>query len=167
MPAAQIGKTRAGAGFGLSSSGNLPAAAVGQLLHDFRNLNATKDLGYSALTLSRDTQIGELRSSVRFPIKLPVAVKQDNHHHNAETGDISSGGVLLYVDANMAVGSTIEFSIAMPAAVLGASADVQVSCQGRVVRSFNDDGRQAVAAVIDEYKFERLEAQEESAAAAK
>jgi hypothetical protein len=55
----------------------------------------------------------------------------------------------------MAVGSTITFKIAMPASVLGTPADVLVNCVGRVVRCADEDGRKAVAAVIDEYRFER------------
>jgi hypothetical protein len=35
------------------------------------------------------------------------------------------------------------------------TADVQVDCRGRVVRSFADGGRRGVGVVIDEYRFER------------
>lgn len=97
----------------------------------------------------------ELRSSVRFPIKLPVAVAGQEAQHAAETADISAGGVLFLMDANLAINSTISFSIAMPAAVLGTPTDVLVNCVGRVVRCQNENGRKAVAAVIDEYRFER------------
>ena len=98
----------------------------------------------------------ELRSAVRFPIKLPIALGPEQvHHHLAETQDISAGGVLFYADADMAVGSKISFSIAMPASVLGTPADVTVNCVGRVIRCSEEDGRRAVAAVIDEYRFER------------
>ena len=98
----------------------------------------------------------ELRSSVRFPIKLPIAVNTEQEsHHSAETTDISAGGVLFYIDAEVAVGSSINFSIAMPASVLGTPDDVMVRCVGRVIRCSDEDGRKAIAAVIDEYKFER------------
>ncbi len=97
----------------------------------------------------------ELRSSTRFPIKLPLAVRGDTHHHEAETQDISSGGVLFLMDAHVAIGSEISFSIAMPANVLGTPADVRIHCVGRVIRSTEEDGRRAVAAIIDEYRFER------------
>ena len=96
-----------------------------------------------------------MRSSVRFPLRLPVEVKTESHSHSAETLDISSGGVLFQLDAQIKVGSPIEFSIVMPAEVLGTDSDVKVHCQGRVVRSFEDEGRNAVAAVIDEYSFAR------------
>jgi hypothetical protein len=100
--------------------------------------------------------VQELRSAVRFPIKLPIAVNSEvTAQHTAETQDISAGGVLFTVDSDMAVGSTITFSIAMPASVLGTPADVLVNCVGRVIRCSEESGRKAVAAVIDEYRFER------------
>lgn len=100
--------------------------------------------------------VQELRSSVRFPIKLPIAVKGSQEaEHAAETKDISAGGVLFKVDADMAIGSQISFSIAMPASVIGTPTDVMVNCVGRVVRCDAEDGRKTVAAVIDEYRFER------------
>ena len=97
----------------------------------------------------------ELRSSVRFPLELPVSVKTGPVEHAAHTKDISAGGVLFYVDSHMSVGSTIEFRIALPAGVLGTPTDVVLNCTGRVVRSVEENGRRAVAAVIDEYDFER------------
>jgi hypothetical protein len=105
--------------------------------------------------LSRTEQIGELRSAVRFPLRLPVEVKAQRDEHRAETADISSGGVLLHVDAEFTAGTSIEFDITLPGEVLGSPTAVHVRCVGRVVRSFMDEGRRAVAAVIDEYHFER------------
>lgn len=98
----------------------------------------------------------ELRSAVRFPIKLPIALNsQTSATATAETLDISAGGVLFHADADMPVGSTITFSIAMPADVLGTPHDVVVNCVGRVIRCKDEGGRRSVAAVIDEYRFER------------
>ena len=96
------------------------------------------------------------RSATRFPIKLPAQVlAEEASKLPAETKDISAGGVLLYLDAAMAVGSRIEFNISLPAAVLGTATDVNVLCVGRVVRCCEEGSRLAVAAVIDEYRFER------------
>ena len=95
-----------------------------------------------------------MRSAVRFPLKLPVEIKSDQPQ-KAETMDISAGGVLFYAQAELPVGSTLEFNICLPASVLGTETDVRVRCAGRVVRSFVNEGRRAVAAVIDEYWFER------------
>ena len=96
-----------------------------------------------------------MRTSVRFPLRLPVEIKSGAEFHPAETRDISCGGALFQLDAAIKVGSSIEFNIAMPAEVLGTGCDVKVHCVGRVVRSFREEGRNAVAAVIDEYSFER------------
>ena len=98
----------------------------------------------------------DLRSAMRFPIKLPVEVRAEEAARlQAETKDISAGGVLFYLDAPMAVGSRIEFNISLPAKVLGTPTDVTVQCVGRVVRCTEDGQRRAIAAVIDEYRFER------------
>jgi c-di-GMP-binding flagellar brake protein YcgR len=98
----------------------------------------------------------DLRSSTRFPIKLPVEVRPEEAAKlQAETKDISAGGVLFYMDTAMAVGSRIEFNISLPAAVLGTPTDVHVLCIGRVVRCSEEGSRRGVAAVIDEYRFER------------
>jgi hypothetical protein len=55
----------------------------------------------------------------------------------------------------MPVGSMVDFTISLPADVVGAEADVQLDCRGRVVRNFEGDGRRGVGVVIDEYRFER------------
>jgi len=97
----------------------------------------------------------ELRTSVRFPLRLPIAITTSGEEHQAETQDISAGGVLFHLESEMTVGSPIEFRISMPAAVLGASTDVLVTGLGRVVRCNVEGERRAIAAVIDEYRFER------------
>lgn len=104
--------------------------------------------------MKAETQ-SELRGAVRFPVKLPISVKVEGAEHNAETWNISAGGVLFHLESDMQVGSNIEFQIAMPAAVLGAPTDVMVTGSGRVVRCNAEGDKRAVAAVIDEYKFER------------
>ncbi|MGC2323788.1 MAG: PilZ domain-containing protein [Terriglobales bacterium] len=107
------------------------------------------------MTRMRDSD--ELRSAMRFPIKLPVEVRAEEAARlHAETKDISAGGVLFYMDTDMAVGSRIEFNISLPADVLGTVSDVTVLCVGRVVRCSEEGSRRAVAAVIDEYRFERV-----------
>jgi hypothetical protein len=88
-------------------------------------------------------------------VRLPIAIRAGASELQAETQDISAGGVLFNIDAEMAVGSNIEFTISIPADVIGAPADVMVSGEGRVVRCAPDEGRKSVAAVIDEYRFER------------
>jgi hypothetical protein len=105
--------------------------------------------------VNKEETATEMRTAVRFPLRLPIAVKSSGEEHQAETHDISAGGVLFHLESEMKVGSPIEFRIQMPAAVLGASTDVLVTGLGRVVRCSVESGRRAIAAVIDEYRFER------------
>ena len=109
----------------------------------------------------------DVQGAPRFPIKLPVALKSTSAVAAAgvagsgvtgepvETENISANGVLFRMDADVPVGSAVDFTISLPADVVGAEADVQVDCHGRVVRSFEDGGRRGVGVVIDEYRFER------------
>lgn len=98
----------------------------------------------------------EMQSAPRFPIKLPVSVKSRLGESHAETENISANGVLFQVvDAEMPVGSAIDFTISLPADIVGAEVDVRLDCKGRVVRNFEDAGRHGVGVVIDEYKFDR------------
>ena len=107
----------------------------------------------------------DVQGAPRFPIKLPVALKsavnqagvagQAIFGKSVETENISANGVLFRMDADVPIGSYVDFTISLPADVVGAEADVQVDCRGRVVRSFADGGRRGVGVVIDEYRFER------------
>jgi len=102
----------------------------------------------------------DVQGAPRFPIKLPVALKSAVNppgitEKTVETENISANGVLFRMDADVPVGSAVDFTISLPADVVGAEADVQVDCRGRVVRSFADGGRRGVGVVIDEYRFER------------
>jgi len=97
----------------------------------------------------------DMQSAPRFPLRLPVAVKSETGAQAAETENISANGVLFQVDAEMPVGSMVDFTISLPADVVGADADVQLDCRGRVVRSFDEGGRHGVGVVIDEYRFDR------------
>ena len=113
----------------------------------------------------------DVQGAPRFPIKLPVALKSAVSQSGVsqsgisgqsgligktiETENISANGVLFRMDADVPVGSAVDFTISLPADVVGAEADVQVDCRGRVVRSFADGGRRGVGVVIDEYRFER------------
>lgn len=111
--------------------------------------------GEAAAEMAVGKHYSDLQSAARFPIKLPVSVKSKSGESHTETQNISANGVLFRVDAEMPVGAPLDFTISLPAAVLGAEADVQIDCRGRVVRSVEDDGRRGVGVVIDEYRFER------------
>ena len=125
---------------------------------DFGNFYRREAGGYNVShSYAKGEPVDELRSSVRFPLKLPVQVRAEQNGVAGETEDISAGGVLFYMDAAMDIGSSIEFAISMPASVLGTATDVVVKCTGRVVRCSKQGDRTAVAAVIDEYHFDRTQ----------
>jgi hypothetical protein len=97
----------------------------------------------------------DMQSAARFPLHLTASVKTEGTAYSAETENISANGVLFAMENDVAVGSLVDFTILLPADVLGARRNVQIDCRGRVVRSFEDRGRRAVGVVIDEYHFER------------
>lgn len=98
----------------------------------------------------------DMQSAVRFPIKLPVSVRSKSGESHTETQNMSANGVLFQVvDAEMPVGSTVDFTISLPAEIVGAETDVRLDCKGRVVRNFEEAGRHGVGVVIDEYRFDR------------
>ena len=97
----------------------------------------------------------DLQSAPRFPLHLSASVKTEGTAYNAQTENISANGVLFAMDRDVPVGSIVDFTILLPADVVGARQNVQIDCRGRVVRSFDDRGRRGVGVVIDEYHFER------------
>jgi len=135
------------------------------LLVSSRHLNRLGERGVSTVSDAGKESVAEagksrkiysdVQGAARFPIKLPVAMKSAAGNV-VETENISANGVLFRMDSDMPVGSAVDFTISLPADVVGAEADVQVDCRGRVVRSFEEDGgRRGVGVVIDEYRFER------------
>jgi len=111
--------------------------------------------GYVTLMdVSNEGVIREMRSAVRFPLHLPIQVQGDRQYQ-AEMRDISAGGVLFNVNSELKVGSTIEFTVLLPGGSLGVEKDVRVSCHGRIARTYKEGEQSVVAAVIDEYNFER------------
>ena len=106
-------------------------------------------------TKKLDLQYPDMQSAMRFPIKLPIAVKSQSGESRTESQNISANGVLFQMDSDMPIGSMVDFTISLPADIVGAQADVQLDCRGRVVRSSDDGGRRGVGVVIDEYRFGR------------
>jgi hypothetical protein len=104
---------------------------------------------------ARSGHYEDMQSAPRFPLHLTASVKSLGGNYSAETENISANGVLFAMDKDVPVGSMVDFTILLPAEVVGARRDVQIDCRGRVVRSFEDRGRRGVGVVIDEYHFER------------
>src|ERR1700724_137917 len=83
----------------------------------------------------------DMQSAPRFPLHLAASVKTQGNAYSAETENISANGVLFAMDNDVAVGSMVDFTILLPADVVGVRQDLQIDCRGRVVS--------------DEYHFER------------
>jgi len=99
----------------------------------------------------------EKRATRRFALRLPVAVTYaDNgtQERSAQTRDVSARGISFFVDAPIATGSPIEFTLTLPAEIT-LTESIRVHCKGKVVRmdQGTPNGKLAVAAVIDEYEF--------------
>ena len=92
-----------------------------------------------------------LRTAVRFPMKLSIQVITIEGTLDAVTDNISANGILFTGPALPKVDSKIEFTIRMPAAVMGTREDVSIHCRGRVVRHQQHEDGQHAAAIIDEY----------------
>jgi hypothetical protein len=100
-------------------------------------------------------QIEEIRSSVRFPLSLPVKVESADHRWlDATTQDISAGGFLFRSAEEFHPDTQFSFAIQMPAAIMGTPTDVVVHGSARVVRSYKKEPMNFTAAVIDDYSFE-------------
>jgi hypothetical protein len=92
---------------------------------------------------------------VRFPLRLPVTVSFEGKKMPAESQNISSSGAVFQLDEAIPVGAAIQFTIAMPGSRLCLPKDMLVDCTGRVVRCSPMGSRHELAAMIDEYRFQR------------
>jgi PilZ domain len=99
----------------------------------------------------------EKRATRRFALRLPVSVNYAGAAGAAlpaTTRDVSARGICFYLDAAVATGSAIEFTLTLPPEIT-LTESIRVRCKGKVVRV--DDGQSdtkvPVAAVIDEYEF--------------
>lgn len=92
-----------------------------------------------------------VRASVRFPMKLSLRMTTEAGTLDAMTDNISANGILFTGPEIPGVDTKIEFTIRMPASIMGTLEDVSVHCLGRVVRHQVRDGDMQAAAIIDEY----------------
>lgn len=93
----------------------------------------------------------QLRTAVRFPMRLALRIVTADTVLEATTENISANGILFTGSVLPPVESRIEFTINMPASIMGAPEDVLIQCIGRVVRHQRDGETLQAAAIIDEY----------------
>ena len=84
-------------------------------------------------------------------MKLPLQVKTAEGLYEATTDNISANGMLFTGLLLPPVNSRIEFTIEMPATVMGTQENVAIHCVGRVVRHQQHGDEAQAAAIIDEY----------------
>src|SRR5579871_1946756 len=97
------------------------------------------------------------RATRRFSLRLPISVRyQDgaSGEKSAFTRDVSARGICFSLDAPLSEGTNIEFTLTLPPEIT-LTESIRVRCKGKVVRvdEGGNEGRVAVAAVIDEYEF--------------
>lgn len=97
------------------------------------------------------------RATRRFALRLPVSVSYNEdgeQEKSAQTRDVSARGICFYLDAPIADGAPIEFTLTLPPEIT-LTESIRVRCKGKVVRVDNGGpgAKVAVAAVIDEYEF--------------
>jgi PilZ domain len=93
----------------------------------------------------------QVRTAVRFPMKLALQIKTSTGVIEAVTENISANGILFTGKRLPPVRSQIEFTVQMPAEVMGTPEDVVIHCIGRVVRHQRNGDEAQAAAIIDEY----------------
>ncbi len=95
------------------------------------------------------------RGRKRVPVRLPVSIKSADGkiQETAETRDLSSAGVFLYTQSNMAEGTELEMVLVLPAELTFGERR-WVCCQGSVVRVEHDNpsSSMGVAARIDRFE---------------
>lgn len=84
-------------------------------------------------------------------MKLALHVNTSTGSLDATTENISANGILFTGPELPAIDSSIQFTICMPATVMGTPEDVTIECVGRVIRHQQHDGELQAAAIIDEY----------------
>ena len=104
------------------------------------------------VTLPTEVSV-ELRAAVRFPLRIPISVSTDTGKVRGMTVNISANGILFELPGPLQVGSSVSFTIPMPAEAMGTPTDIVANCTGRVVRCTRAENGWQAAAVIDQYHF--------------
>jgi hypothetical protein len=93
------------------------------------------------------------RAKQRFPIQLPVVIKNTPTEIHGVSRDVSAAGIFFYTtgDEVLKESEPIEFMMILP---LGTAESIHIVCVGTVVRLEEDeDAKTGVAATIDHHDF--------------
>jgi|SRR5215467_11836277 len=95
------------------------------------------------------------RSRQRIPVRLPVSIKSGDGQiqETAHTRDLSSAGVFLYTNSQLAEGTDFEMVLVLPSELMFGERK-WVCCQAKVLRvdSHGTDGNFGVAAKIQRFE---------------
>ena len=104
--------------------------------------------------MSTDPICIERRCGQRFQLHLPLTIHVDGKEVPGFTQDVSSRGLFLYTEAQLAEGSIVELTFTMPSEItLGES--MRVRGHGRVLRAdpSQTGPRTGVAVQLDSYQY--------------
>lgn len=92
----------------------------------------------------------EKRTETRLTLSVPAKVKNSDtpQAHAAMTRDLSTSGIFLYTDQQIAEGSKLEIVLILPAE-LGLGEKQWACCQASVIRVEDGENKFGVAARID------------------
>jgi hypothetical protein len=92
----------------------------------------------------------EKRTQARLTLSLPAKVKNSDtpETHAAITRDLSTGGIFLYTDQQIAEGSKLEIVLILPPE-LGFGEKQWACCQASVIRVEDGENKFGVAARIE------------------
>ena len=106
----------------------------------------------------------DFRTGQRFTLTLPAKVGAGSRARRSKTRNLSAAGVLFEADPSLRVGTKVQFCITLPRELLGVRKDVDVQCDGRVIRVEKKGSKKkvkseeqsvGVACIIDNYAFKR------------
>lgn len=107
----------------------------------------------------------EERTAIRFPLELPVHLMTSGKLYEGTTENISANGVLLRLnnipEPELEPGVEVDFLIQVEKGLTGPEETAAIHCLGRVVRSYQDGSTAHAAAIIDEYRFQGEQIQNE------
>ena len=103
------------------------------------------------------------RYGVNFPCTVRLAKKRKSHKApvetaiEAETTDVSTGGLYFEASADWKVGTVIECMLRLPVEAFGGQ-PAAIRCRGKIVRvTQKAPGNIGVGATIEQFEFQHLE----------
>ena len=108
----------------------------------------------------RPINMNFLRSGARIPLELPVEITWKNRagrpkHAQGKTATMSGNGLYMEVPIRLRALTPISITVSLPVKFTGVP--VQLLCHGRVVKQDGPGPAAGVGAIIDDYRFRRVQ----------